>query len=148
MNLTLTFKQIRPDIGTNTRIHIRPEKGTNKNTEIHIRPDKGPNTNTHIQIRPDKGTNTKIQIRPHKGTNTNIKIQIRPDKYTNTKIQIRPDKGTNQIQGHKLDQIKVSGCETRSLRISSAGKTDLDSGKRKICSRNDFPEKNDFLKEE
>ena len=139
MNLTLTFIQIRPDIGTNTRIHIRPEKGINKNTEIHIRIYKGTNTNTKIQIRPDKGTNTKIQIGPDKCTN--IKIQIRPDKGTNTNTR-------TQIQGHKLDQIKVSGCETRSLRISSAGKTDLDSGKRKICSRNDFPEKNDFLQEE
>ena len=43
VNLTLTFIQIRPDIGTNTRIHIRPEKGTNENTEIHVRPDKGTN---------------------------------------------------------------------------------------------------------
>ena len=70
-----------------------------------------------------------------------MNIQIQRYKLGQIKVQ-------TQIQGHKLDQIKVSGCETRSLRISSAGKTDLDSGKRKICSRNDFPEKNDFLQEE
>ena len=37
-----------------------------------------------------------------------------------------------------------AACETWSLRIGSAGKTDLDSGKRQICPRNDFAKRNHF----